>query len=303
MKLKKIISAALSLCIAGAFAGSEVSAIGNTDTVISIGTVNEFSYEIRSDENGERYAVIADFPDTYEGEVVIPSYIEEVPVKIIGPGAFNYCEGITSVTFPDTIETIGWGAFYQAHFLGTVHIPSSVRTIELNAFYECYIPEITIDYGLQSVGGLDYNSFTEVELPASVSYVYDAFYACGALEKLKVLNPDCEFNMGSWSLYSDVVIYGYEGSTAQALAQELGNQFVSLGDFYADWLGDVNFDGRVTPTDAALALSEYASAATTGVGILTDIEKKTADYNRDGSVTPTDAAQILSFYADNATDI
>lgn len=303
MKIKRVISVALSLCIAGASAGSTASAIGNTDDVISTGTINEFSYEIRSDENGERYAVISDFPDEYEGEVVIPSYIEETPVKIIGPGAFNYCEGITSVTFPDTIETIGWGAFYQAHFLGQVHIPSNVRTIEPNAFYECYISKLTIDYGLQSIAGLDYNSFAEAVLPPSVTYVENAFYRCGFLEKLTVLNPDCQLEMSTWSLYSDVVIYGYEGSTAQALAQELGNQFVSLGDFYADWLGDVNFDGRVTPTDSALALSEYASVATTGSGVLTDIEKKTADYNRDGSVTPTDGAQILAFYAESATGI
>lgn len=303
MKPNIIAAAILSLCIVGMSASSVASAVGNTDPVLSTGTVNEMSYEIRTDENGEVYAAITDFPDTYEGAVAIPAYIEGVPVKIIGPGAFNYCEGITSVTFPDTLETIGWGAFYQAHFLGSVHIPSSVRTIEPNAFYECYIPEITIDYGLQSVTGLDYNSFTEIELPPSVSHVENAFYSCGYLEKLTVRNPDCQLEMSSWSLSSDVVIYGYEGSTAQALAQELGNQFVSLGDFYADWLGDVNFDGKVTPTDAALALSEYASVATVGEGLLTDIEKKAADFNSDGSVTPTDAAQILSFYADNATDI
>lgn len=62
-------------------------------------------------------------------------------------------------------------------------------------------------------------------------------------------------------------------------------------------LGDVNLDGSITPTDAALALSAYADSQTTGSHGLAEIPALAADVNLDGNITPTDAASILSYYA------
>ncbi len=309
MKPKRLLSLALSLIIsAGALSFANITnAISDTDEVLSEGTYGLMTYEIRLDENGEKYASITDCDDTISGDVTIPSMLEGVPVKEIDNGAFNYCEAIDSVVFPDTLEYIRWGAFYQAHYLGAVHIPSSVRIIEPNAFYACYITEITIDYGLESLSGLDYNSFTEIELPASVSYVSDAFYSCGYLEKLVVYNPDCEFVMHDLSLYDHVVIYGYDGSTAQALANELGNEFVSLGEvsigdsitrpFPEIALGDVNSDDTVDPVDATLVLQHYSLSSMESDSGLSDTQLIAADVNNDDAVDPVDATWILRYYS------
>lgn len=296
LTINKTLSLALSLVISASvfsFSGT-TNAVSDTDEVLSGGTYGLMTYEIRLDESGEKYASITDCDDTISGNVMIPSTIEGTPVKEIDNGAFNYCEGITSVTFPDTLEYIRWGAFYQAYSLGAVHIPASVRSIEPNAFYRCYITEFTIDYGLESLVGLDYNSFTEIDLPSSVSYVKDAFYKCGYLKKLVVRNPKCELIMSDWSLSDSVVIYGYEGSTAQVLANELGNEFVSLGKVLR---GDVNIDKAIDPTDATLVLSQYTVGSMNGSTLLDGYQETAADVNNDGVIDPVDATWILRYYA------
>lgn len=310
MKINKIIAEALALCIVGSaipqigtfMPKTTITAIAAEEsdpyedyTVVSSGKSGLMTYEIRLAENGQKYASITDCDDSISGSLSIPSKISGASVKEIDNGAFNYCENLTSVTFPNTLERIGWGAFYAAHYLGEVRIPASVRKIESNAFHGCYITKITIDYGLENLGGLAENSFSEIDLPSSVSYVNDAFYNCGYLRKLVVRNPKCEFYMPyENSLNSSVVIYGYEGSTAQALANKLGNQFVSLGKVSK---GDVNMDGSITPIDATLALNQYSVSSMNGKSILDGYQEAAADVNNDNVINPIDATWILRYYS------
>ncbi len=55
-------------------------------------------------------------------------------VTSIGPNAFSYCTGLTSVTIPDSVTSIGDGAFYNCTGLTTVTIPASVVSIGWGAF-------------------------------------------------------------------------------------------------------------------------------------------------------------------------
>ena len=112
-------------------------------------------------------------------EVVIPNYINGVPVKKLahvhhsyfGPtsmGTFwdsSICKGgkqaywyiqndITSVTISNGIETIGKYSFYHSQALRNVVIPSSVKIIEWSAFDYCdSLTDVVVPSSVTTMGG------------------------------------------------------------------------------------------------------------------------------------------------------
>ncbi|MDD3470126.1 MAG: leucine-rich repeat domain-containing protein [Thermoguttaceae bacterium] len=77
-----------------------------------------------------------------EGNIVIPSEVDGLPVTSIGNEAFSGCSGLTSVTIPDGVTSIGDGAFFCCSGLTSVTIPNSVTSIGGCAFSDC--PNLTI---------------------------------------------------------------------------------------------------------------------------------------------------------------
>lgn len=65
--------------------------------------------------------------------------------------------------------------------------------------------------------------------------------------------------------------------------------------------GDVNFDGVVDASDAALVSNEYANIAAGGTPTFTDAQREAADMDGDGVVDAWDAGKILEIYANNQT--
>ena len=55
----------------------------------------------------------------------------------IGATAFAYCNGLTSVTIPNSVRTIGSGAFGECHGLISLSIGSGVNMIGEQAFANC----------------------------------------------------------------------------------------------------------------------------------------------------------------------
>ena len=58
-------------------------------------------------------------------------------VKVIGNGAFFWCEYLTSINIPNSVTTIGNGAFSRCSSLISINIPNSVTTIGRGAFIQC----------------------------------------------------------------------------------------------------------------------------------------------------------------------
>lgn len=77
----------------------------------------------------------------YTGSVIIPERVtfqgSTYSVVSIGVAAFQYCEGLTSVTIPNSVTEIGDGAFQDCEGLTSVTIPNSVTTIGSDAFKNC----------------------------------------------------------------------------------------------------------------------------------------------------------------------
>ena len=74
-------------------------------------------------------------------------------VTAIGVGAFRYCEGLTSVTIPDSVTSIGAEAFFGCSNLQSIIIPNSVTSIGDCAFYCCLgLTSITLPVSVTSIG-------------------------------------------------------------------------------------------------------------------------------------------------------
>lgn len=172
------------------------------------------------------------------GKVVIPE-----GVKIIGGHSFA-CDTIESVTFPSSVKTICDKGFENCSSLTSITIPDSVTSIGLGAFEGC-------------------EKLESVTLPVSISKLpKDGFYCCKALTSLTILNPKAEFKepFGAYpfSTNPDLVIYGYEYSTADDYANYFKLDFIPLDyDSYpipATKYGDVNCDDNVDIEDAAILI-------------------------------------------------
>lgn len=70
--------------------------------------------------------------------VVIPSCYKGDTVMSIGNSAFWGCNGLTSITIPNSVTSIGEDAFYGCEMLSSITIPNSVESIGNRAFFDCW---------------------------------------------------------------------------------------------------------------------------------------------------------------------
>ncbi|HCT91634.1 MAG TPA: hypothetical protein DF613_09705 [Lachnospiraceae bacterium] len=159
------------------------------------------AFPVRAEEyNGLQYRVStkhgALIIEKYTGtdtEIVIPSSIAGKKVQELDDYAFNECNGLTSVTLPDTVDTIGKYAFNLCSSLKHVNIPSGVRTIQEGTFINCEnLESITIPDTVTSIG-IDafWNcaKLMEIRIPDSVTDIDRyAFCGCSGLTRLEI--PD-----------------------------------------------------------------------------------------------------------------
>ena len=120
--------------------------------VVEIDGINyEFNAEIK------QATVIKKSSGKYSGKVVIPESVEHegttYSVTSIGEKAFRSCDGLTSVTIPNSVTSIGEYAFGFCSGLTSVIIPNSVTSIGGDAFEDCSgLTEVTIGSGVEEIG-------------------------------------------------------------------------------------------------------------------------------------------------------
>jgi hypothetical protein len=92
--------------------------------------------------------------DLYKGTaatVNIPARIRNMPVTVIGIGAFAKNQNIRSVTIPSGVVRIDREAFANCANLASVTIPVSVTTIESAAFANTGLTGVTIPAAVSSI--------------------------------------------------------------------------------------------------------------------------------------------------------
>ncbi|MEO5915408.1 MAG: leucine-rich repeat domain-containing protein [Luteolibacter sp.] len=157
---------------------------------LSAQVFNGFSYGFTDED--ETAIIITDFPKTTVGPISIPASIVGKPVTVIGQGAFNQCDLLTSVTIPGSVIEIGSEAFSGCDGLASVTIPNSVTYIGSDAFSGCHgLASVTISSSVTSIGSyafFDCTSLTSVTIPSSVTDLAGhAFDDCSSLNRVYFL--------------------------------------------------------------------------------------------------------------------
>ena len=226
------------------------------------------------------------------------SYTIPESVQKISNFAFSGCAGLKAIVFPENMTEIGMNVFFGTAWLnekqkespfiiinnilmdgsayqGDVIIPEDVLIIGDNAFSWC-------------------GEITSVIVPKNVTSIGEqAFVMCFKLASVTIENPNCEIydnalTFGTSHVIStgytdfDGTIYGYEGSTAQAYAEQYERNFESLGSApdttepKTDPLeqGDATGDGEIDILDVITV-----NKAVMGKETLSDAQLKAIDFN------------------------
>ena len=131
--------------------------------------VDGIYYDITS-ETDKTVEVVKSSKIEYTGNVVIPETVTykgtTYSVTSIGSWAFYECDGLTSITIPNSVTSIGICAFEDCTGLTSVTIPESVTSIGDCTFYGC-------------------TGLTSVIIPNSVTWIgREAFVGCESLRKV-----------------------------------------------------------------------------------------------------------------------
>ena len=116
------------------------------------------------------------------GPLTIPTMLGGYPVTGIGASAFRGCDGLTSVTIPDSVTSIENVAFAECSGLTSVIMPNGIMSIGEDAFAGC-------------------SGLTCITIPDSVTHIGGgAFSGCGCLTSVTI--PQCVLDKGLSSVFS-----------------------------------------------------------------------------------------------------
>ena len=137
----------------------------------------------------------------YSGNVLIPESVvyenNTYRVTAIGDYAFINCEGLTSITIPNSVTSIGISSFEGCSGLTTITIPNSVTNIDYQAFKNCSgLTSVVISEGVMSIGSSAFyncNSLSSFTIPNSVTSIGKwTFENCSSLTSVTIPNSVTE---------------------------------------------------------------------------------------------------------------
>ena len=170
----------------------------------------------------------------YHGDVVIPSAVtyqgKTYPVMTIDFYAFNYCQGLTSITIPESITSIRSSAFYLCTGLTRVTIK------DITAWCNAYIDSNPLLYAQHLY--LNDTEVTDLTIPDGITAIHDnAFQGCSGL--LSVTIPNSVKTIGN---------HAFE-DCAGLTSIEISNSVTEIGDLAFECctsLTSVTFGNSVT---------------------------------------------------------
>ena len=228
--------------------------------------------------NGTTYSVTIIGENTFYDCQGLTSVTIPNSISLIGDNAFNNCTGMTSLTIPNSVIAIGNGAFENCSELITVTIPNSVTSIGSTAFMSCYrLNTVTLGKSVTSIG----------------SYV---FTGCDLKSlKCKVLNP---LAISLWSnafqsIPSSCVLNVPKGTSEIYQSLPQWDSFAIINEFPFE-PGDVNYDEECTAYDVTVLYNFLLNNDNSSI--------VNGDINDDGLITAADITMIYNILLGNLDD-
>lgn len=129
--------------------------------------------------------IFIDCPKDYEGKVVVPEGVLGIEDK-----AFLFCNRITEIILPSTLEFIGMGSFHGCG-IREIEIPSNCHSISDYAFTSCFnLKKVRLPEGMLVIAESLFSccsNLKEVNIPSTVLKIRDeAFSDCESIEFLEL---------------------------------------------------------------------------------------------------------------------
>lgn len=291
---------------------SALSSITVPDSVTNIGNRAFYGTAWFNDqEDGLVYAGKVAY--TYKGEMPDDtSVVIKDGTLGIGDYAFEYRNGLASVTIPESIISMGYASFYRCSGLKRVVIKdlaawctidfSGSNPLSSGLFYDDIdlyvndkkITEPVIPDGVTSIAPSAFErcrTITSVTFPDSVTSIGNsAFLYCDNLTSAYI--PESVTSIGEYAFSGcgDITIYGKANSCAAKYAAENQINFVALEEGIAT--GDTNYDGKITVSDVTEIqrhLADYIN--------FSDKQLELADTDGNGVIDINDAAHLQKYIA------
>ena len=147
------------------------------------------------------------------------------------------------ITWEAILRTCGKNLRWTLDEDGTLTISGTGRMTDWEYNDKCTVPwiseklthkikKVVIKDGVTSIGDYAFGkcqALSSVTIPESVTHIGEAaFHSCSALTSVTVLNETCIIDSGLTPTFSDAVIRGYAGSTAESYAKKNGNKFEAI---------------------------------------------------------------------------
>lgn len=210
----------------------------------------------------------------YHGDVVIPSSVtyqgKTYPVKTIDYSAFNYCQGLRSITIPESITTIRDNAFWLCTGLTRVNITDIDAWCKImmgNANPLIYAHHLY----------LNGTEVTDVTIPDGITAISNyAFDCCEGLISLTI--PSSVISIGN-----------------NAFENCFGLKIITCKAMTPPTVGYVNFNGSssLTVYVPAEAITDYQNAPVWGNFDIQPIPNQPGDVNGDGEINIADANSVI----------
>ena len=172
--------------------------------------IDGIKYDI---DTNTQSAVVKNY--TYSGDIVIPETVEYkgivCNVTSIGDMAFYGCNGLTSVTIPESVTSIGRSAFSGCSSLTSIIIPNSVIVLGENAFSACSsLTSVIIGNSVTSIDRFTFSgcsSLTSVTIGSGVTSIGGyAFRYCSGITSVIFRCPNVESWFSNFVSIQEVII-------------------------------------------------------------------------------------------------
>lgn len=190
-------------------------------------------------------AAFANCPSLQDVEFAEGSGLSAIP-----RGAFGFCDMLSNINLPDSVEEIGVLAFYSCPNLLKIDLPANLKVISDEAFESCEnLAEVSFNEGLTTIGEMAFytTGLTSLVIPDSVTKLgAAAFHTCRNLESAVVGKGLTSITSGTFGYcvsLKEVTIPASIKKIEGEYVTEKGEFICGHAFFRCDSLEKVNFGG------------------------------------------------------------